>query len=391
LKRWEEHDTRRLGRDPVRRGGQNIPNQAAPAQTITFLAREDAIARTEDECASNATLCGIPTSVLLHVVLPQLDFTSLMTLLCSCKFFRDLEDIGMLSQHRGARLFIIDTALQQINFLNACKVDLEMILDPEKIKIWMQANDGSEVLDFNYFDVYKPNFGELGDEVQDDSPQHGGVGGDGGPTPGEASMPAAPASTAAAPAVAAHGASGSGGGASFSTGATTGTSLSLWEYLGREPPDPADSDEKLEWFRDEVNSSLNQIRDEVLDSFRDRLDLPVDYLRIQTEQVCAALIRKRYASLTCPQTTGSRFSVLDQLHYEVAQRLAAAEDLHSRLQDSNETLLFHSSIASCVNSTQVNWSVSRNGSGHIEMARWKKSHLQSPRGSTRGMRGQSTR
>jgi hypothetical protein len=314
-------------------------------------------------------LCGIPTSVLLHVVLPQLDFTSLMTLLCSCKFFRDLEDIGMLSQHRGARLFIIDTALQQINFLNACKVDLEMILDPEIIQNWMHANDGSEVLDVNYFDFYKQNFGELGDEVQDDSPQHGGVGGDGGPTPGEASMPAAPASTAAAPAVAAHGASGSGGGASFSTGATTGTSLSLWEYLGREPPDPADSDEKLEWFRDEVNSSLNQIRDEVLDSFRDRLDLPVYYLRIQTEQVCAALIRMRYASLTCPQTTGSSFSVLDPLHYEVAQRLAAAEDLHSRLQDSNETLLFHSSIASCVNSTQVNWSVSRNGSGHIEMAR----------------------
>ena len=265
-----------------------------------------------------------------------------MTLLCSCKFFCDLEDIAMLPEHRGARLFIIDTALQQINFLNACKVDLEMILDPEIIQNWMHANDGSEVLDVNYFDFYKQNFGELGDEVQDDSPQHGGVGGDGGPTPGEASMPAAPASTAAAPAVAAHGASGAGGGASFSTGATTGTSLSLWEYLGREPPDPADSDEKLEWFRDEVNSSLNQIRDEVLDSFRDRLDLPVYYLRIQTEQVCAALIRMRYASLTCPQTTGSSFSVLDPLHYEVAQRLAAAEDLHSRLQDSNETLLFHS-------------------------------------------------
>jgi CHAT domain-containing protein/tetratricopeptide (TPR) repeat protein len=267
----------------ARTRGLNIISQTAAAQTTRSLP---------------GLFENMVNDTFLTFVLPQLDFESLMSLLCSCKSFRDLEVIAMHPKHRAARRFIIDTALQQMNFLDDCKVYLEIILDPKIIRAWMRENDGSEVLDFDYFDFYKRHFyrqhaGELGDQVQDDNPQ-------------------------------------------------AGTSFSFWDYLGRETPDPDDSDEKLEWFTHEIDSALNKIRDEVLDSFKELLDLPADHLTIQTQQVGTAMIRKRYASLTCSQTDGSRFSVLDQLHHEVAQRRAAAVDLHSRLQDFNETLLFHS-------------------------------------------------
>jgi CHAT domain-containing protein len=285
-------DSRGLEFAQVRPGGQNIPSQAAPAQTITFLP-----GCTDRSAASSASVSlfeKMPAEVLLNYVFPQLDFMSLMNLLYSCKTFRNLE--VMHPPQTAARSFVVKTALQHINILDACNLDLEMILDPEIIRAWMAENDGSEVLDFNYFDFYKRQFyrqpaGELGD--QDDTPQ-------------------------------------------------TGTSFSFWEYLGRERPDPGDSDEKLEWFTHEIDSELNTIRDKVLESFTELHNPPADHLTIQTQQVCAALIRKRYASLTCSQTDGSSFSVFDQLRHEVEQRRAAAVDLLRRLQDVNETLLFHS-------------------------------------------------
>jgi CHAT domain-containing protein/tetratricopeptide (TPR) repeat protein len=292
---WQEYaatfaDSPGLECTQVRRGRQNIPSQAAPAQTITFLpgctsrsaASLASVSLGEEEKRNFNLFENFPTEVLLNYVFPQLDFMSLMNLLYSCKSFCNLE--VMHPQRTAARSSIIKTVLQQINILDACEEDLKLILKPERIEDWMRDDDEPP-----YFDVCNKH-GVLQHTalypIQDDHPQTGTFG-----------------------------------------------------VLGRKPPDH-DNDGALEWFTHMVERVLEEIRDEVLDS--ELHNPPADHLTIQTEKVCAALNRKRYASLTSSRTEGSSFSVFDQLCHVVEQRRALLLDLHGRLQDVNETLLFHS-------------------------------------------------
>jgi CHAT domain-containing protein/tetratricopeptide (TPR) repeat protein len=278
LKRGHEY-SRWLQSCEVSKRGQNISSETAPARSTRCLP---------------GLFAELPTEIsdkIFSQVLPQLDFTSLMNFLCSCKSFRDLEVMHPLLAE--ARSFIVKTALQQINILDAIKLDLEMILSPARIRDWLRDNDGSELVEEGYIDFCKQH-GVLQYTalypIQDDHPQ-------------------------------------------------TGTSF--WEYLEREPP-AHDNDGKLEWFTRMVESELEEIRDEVLDRFRKLPEPPADHLEVQTRQVCAELIRNRYASLNCSRTDGSSFSFFDQLQHEVAQRHEAAVDLHRQLQDFDQTLLFHS-------------------------------------------------
>jgi CHAT domain-containing protein len=294
LKRGQEY-ARGLKCAHVRPRGQNLRSQTAPAQPNICLP---------------GLFAKIPTEIFSHVLLPRLDLTSLMNFLCSCKFFRDLD--VMHPQLTAARFFIIDTALEQINILDACKLDLEMILsNSEIIQDWMIENDGKEQgEEAKFFDCWMSKVLQYAsEEVRDQRREQ--------------------------------------------------TCTSFWEYLGSEKPD-FDNDDNLHcayyWYTDKVESVMEEIRDEVLDSSRQLPNPAADHLTEQTRQVFAALSTKTYASLTCSQTGGSSYSVLDQIQHEIAQRQDAAKYLIKSLEDVNEeiggdrvrlrsTLLFHSILS----------------------------------------------
>ncbi len=242
--------------------------------------------------------------ILIAFVLPQLDLTTLMNLLFTCKTFVDLEVLD--PSFTAARLFMVTCELpRQIRIFNACEDDLKILWQGDSIRDWMRANNGFEDLEYPYFG--KQNMENATDLGQDEY------------TGCESKA------------------------VSTFKQEDIQVRTRFVEYFGKQKPDH-DSGDSLSWFINRVESELESIRTVVLDNFIAD-PLIADPLTTHVDEVQDALSTKKYASIGIDcETEGREYSCFDKIQDIVVQRKVATEDLHRRLKDYNNTLLLHTIV-----------------------------------------------